>query len=130
MQKKMNTNKLSRLRQQLRGLMTNLEQTIKVIFGNDPIIKGTVYQIARKCGKSSCVCTRGELHRNMVLSWSHNGKTKLKSIPKAKLLEIRKKSKEYQCFRKARTQIVMITKRMFTTIDQIEHYRSEKHEIL
>ena len=54
-----------------------LESSVQVVFRRAPLVKGNVYEMARKCGKPSCACTRGELHRSMVLSWSQRGKTQL-----------------------------------------------------
>jgi hypothetical protein len=117
---------LSRLRQELRRLLADLERSLEVVFSRTPLIKGTVYEMARKCGKPSCACTRGKLHKSLVLSWSHQGKTRLKSIPPEKLAEIRHKSEEYLHFRQARAQVNVIHKRMLDVIDRIETLRREE----
>jgi hypothetical protein len=86
---------LSRLRQELRRLLADLERSLEVVFGRTSWVKGNVYEIARKCGKPSCTCTRGQLHKSRVLSWSYQGKTRLKSIPAERLEELRRKSEKY-----------------------------------
>ncbi|MEW6416810.1 MAG: DUF6788 family protein [Nitrospirota bacterium] len=96
---------LSRLRQDLQRLLEELKRSVKVVFGRGALVKGNVYEMARKCGKSSCACTRGELYRSMVLSWSHKGKTRLMSIPSGRLAELRRKSEEYLRVRRARTHV-------------------------
>jgi Family of unknown function (DUF6788) len=98
----------------------------KPIFGRGPLIKGTVCEIARKCGKPSCACSRGELHRSMVLSWSQNGKTKLMSIPPERLRELREKTEEYRRLRGARAEVSAIAKKMIVVIDQIDQIRREE----
>lgn len=123
MQKKADTQTLSRLRQNLRRLVSDLGVAIEAVFGRGPLVKGTVYEMARKCGKSSCACARGELHRSTVLSWSHEGKTRLMAIPPDRLLELRGKSEEYQRVRSARAEVAAIAKKMLAAIDQIEHIR-------
>lgn len=123
MQKKPDAHTLSRLRQDLRRLVAELEQATEAVFGRDPIVKGTVYEMARKCGKPSCACARGELHRSMVLSWSHEGKTRLMAIPPDRLLELRGKSEEYQRVRGARAKVAAIAQKMLAAIDQIERIR-------
>lgn len=124
--KKTDTQALSRLRQDLRRLVVGLEGSIEAVFGRGPFVKGTVYEMARKCGKPSCACARGELHRSMVLSWSHEGKTRLMSIPPERLAELRGKSEEYQRLRGARAEVATIGKRMLAVIDQIERLRREE----
>lgn len=126
MQRKTDTQNLSRLRQDLRRLVVELEGSIKAVFGRGPLVKGTVYEMARKCGKSSCACARGELHRSMVLSWSNKGKTRLRSIPHERLMELRGKSEEYQRLRGARAKVAAISRKMLAAIDQIERIRREE----
>ena len=84
-EEKMPIQSLSRLRQELRRLLEDLECSMEVVFGRAPFVKGNVYEIARKCGKPSCACARGQLHKSMVLSCSHQGKTRLRSIPPDRL---------------------------------------------
>jgi hypothetical protein len=116
---------LSRLRQELRRLVEELGRSLEVIFERSPLIKGTVYEIARKCGKPNCACTHGQLHKSMVLSWSHQGKTRLKSIPAENLVELSRKSEEYIRFRRARAQVTIIHKQILDVIDRIESLRRE-----
>ena len=116
---------LSRLRQDLRCIVKELERTLKVVYGRCSLVKGNVYEMARKCGKPSCACTRGELHRNMVLSWSHLGKTRLMSIPPRRLTELRSKSEEYLRVRSARAQVSVISRQMLAVMDNIEKLRME-----
>lgn len=117
---------LSRLRQELRRLLEELERSVEVVFGRDPLVKGSVYEMARKCGKPTCVCTRGQLHRSLVLSWSDQGRTRLKSIPPERVQELRRKSEEYLRFRRARAQVTVICKQMLSVIDRIETLRREE----
>jgi Family of unknown function (DUF6788) len=96
--------KLTRLRPRSRERLAELESSLQVIFGRAALVKGNVYEMARKCGKPSCACRRGELHCTMVLSWSQRGKIRLFSIPPDRLAEVRQKSEEYLRFRGTRGQ--------------------------
>lgn len=125
MQKKANLQALSRLRQDLRRLLADMERSVEVAFGRGPLIKGNVYELARKCGKPACVCTRGQLHRSMALSWSHRGKTRLMSIPPERLLELREKSEEYLRVRGARARVSVICKEVLAVMDRMEKLRME-----
>lgn len=125
MQKKDQLQDLSRLRLALRRLLTDLERSLRVVFGRTPLVKGNVYEMARKCGKPSCACTRGKLHRSMVLSWSELGKTRLLSIPPDRLAELREKSEQYLRFRRARARVSEICREMLVLLDRIEKLRRE-----
>jgi len=126
MQREKQLDKLSRLRQTLRGHLADLEKSLEVVFGRAPMVKGNVYELARKCGKPACACTRGELHRSMVLTWSHEGKSKLISIPPERLSALQEKSEEYLRFRRARARVTEICKKMVGVLDRIEKLRREE----
>jgi hypothetical protein len=117
---------LSRLRQALRHLLRELEECLEVAFERSPLVKGNVYQMARKCGKPNCVCTRGGLHRSMVLSWSEGGKSRLRSIPPERLGELKEKSEEYLRFRRARARVTEICREILAVLDQMEKLRREE----
>ena len=125
MQKK-NLHSLSRLRQTLRRLLQDLERFLEVAFERSLLVKGNVYEMARKCGKPNCVCTRGELHRSMVLSWSEGGKTRLFSIPPERLGELKEKSQAYLQFRRARARVTEIGQEIVAVLDQMEKLRREE----
>ena len=125
MQKETRLQTLSRLRQALRQRLKDLERSLEVVFGRVPLVKGNVYEMARKCGKPSCTCTRGELHRSMVLSWRERGKTQLFSIPPDRLAQVRQKSEEYLRFRRTRARVSEICKGMVALLDRIEKLRRE-----
>lgn len=123
---KRNLSNLSRLRQTLRRLLQNLERSLAEVFGRSPLVKGNVYELARKCGKPNCVCTRGELHRSMVLTWSEGGKSRLVSIPPDRLGELKEKSEAYLRFRRARARVTEISREIVAVLDQIEKLRREE----
>jgi len=126
MQAKKDIETLSHLRQDLQRLLEDLKRSVKVVFGRGALVKGNVYEMARKCGKPSCACTRGELHRSMVLSWSHRGKTRLMSIPSGRLAELRRKSEEYLRVRRARAHVSVLYKQILDVMDRIEKLRTEE----
>src|SRR5438034_3955738 len=83
--------KLSRLRVTLLALLEQLREVLNVALARTPLVKGNVYEIARRCGTPNCSCMRGRLHRNMVLTWREHGRFHMRSIPPAQLAELRKK---------------------------------------
>lgn len=126
MQSKRRQEKLSRLRSALRHRLTDLRRILKVAFGRSPLVKGNVYELARKCGKPNCTCTRGELHRSMVLTWSEKGQGRLLSLPPERILEVKRKSEEYLRFRRARAQVTEVCRDILALLDQIEKLRREE----
>ena len=126
MQTRKDLDQLSRLRQALREHLRDLENSLDVVFGRAPMVKGNVYELARKCGKPNCACTRGELHRSMVLTWSDEGKHKIIPVPAERLADLRAKSEEYLRFRRARARVTEICKKILGVMDRIEKLRREE----
>jgi hypothetical protein len=126
MQIKDSLSQLSQLRVNLQTLLKELRLTLKVVFGRTPLVKGNIYELARKCGKPHCTCTRGELHRTMVLTWSENGKTRIRSIPRERVLELKAKSEAYLRFRRARARVTEICRQIIAVLDQMERLRREE----
>jgi hypothetical protein len=117
--------KLSRLRLEVLEVLERLRKTLDVVLARTPLVKGSVYQIARRCGTPHCRCTRGQLHRNFVLTWSEQGRHHMRSLPPAQVAEIRKKSKEYARLRRARSEITALCNRLLALLDQIQELRRE-----
>jgi len=116
----------SRLRQALRNLIREMEVSLEVAFNRSPLVKGNVYELARKCGKPNCICTRGQLHRSMVLTWSEGGKSRLFSIPPERVGELKEKSEEYLRVRRARARVTEICGEILVVLDQMEKLRREE----
>ena len=125
MQQKSQLHDLRHLRAALRRLLTDLEKSLQVVCSRTPLVKGNVYEMARKCGKRSCPCTRGRLHRTWVLSWSEQGKTRLLSIPAGRLAELQEKSVDYLRFRRARARVSKSYREILALLDRIEKLRRE-----
>jgi len=125
MQDRKHDEKVSRLRGALLALLEHLREVLEVALARTPLVKGNVYEIARRCGTPNCSCTRGQLHRNMVLTWSEQGRSRMRSIPRARVAELRKKSAEYLRFRRARAEVSVLDKKILKLLDQIEELRRE-----
>lgn len=118
--------KFSRLRQSLRRLSDEARKLIEPSFSHKPVIKGSVYELKRKCGKPGCKCAQGELHSRMVLSASEKGKTRLRVIPHGFLVEVQIKVRRYQELRRARSRLVEMHRKMIRVMDEMEVMRREQ----
>jgi len=118
--------KFSRLRHSLVQLLEEIRGLIEPFFSDRPVIKGTVYELKRKCGKPGCKCAQGELHARMVVSASEGGRTRLRAIPRGFLVETQQRVKRYQELRRARARVVEIHRQMLKLIDEMEAMRREE----
>ena len=118
--------KFSQLRQTLLHLASEIKGLVEPLFSDRPVIKGTVYELKRRCGKPGCKCARGELHTRMVVSASEGGKTRLRVIPKGFLVEVQAKVRRYQEHRRARARLGEVYRKMLRVIDEMEAMRREE----
>lgn len=125
-QKKAEREKFSQLRQTLLHLASEIKGLVEPFFFDRPVIKGTVYELKRRCGKPGCKCARGELHARMVVSASEGGKTRLQVIPHGFLVEVQAKVRRYQELRRVRARLGEIYRKMLKVMDQVEAMRREE----
>lgn len=125
MQEQEQRQKLSRFRRELLEVLEQLRKTLDVVLARTPLVKGSVYEISRRCGTPHCRCTRGQLHHNFVLTWSEQGRHRMRSLPPQRVAEIRRKSKEYARLRRARTEVSALYKRILALLDRIQELRRE-----
>lgn len=118
--------KFSRLRQSLRHLVSEMKQLVEPFFSDRPVIKGTVYELRRRCGKPGCKCAQGELHARMVVSASEKGKTRLRVIPRGFLVEAQQRVGRYQELRQIRVRLVAIHREVLRVLDEMEAMRREE----
>jgi hypothetical protein len=125
-QTKSTREKFSRLRQSLVHLVREMKQLVEPFFSDRPVIKGTVYELRRRCGKPGCKCAQGELHARMVVSASEKGRTRLRVIPRGFLVEVQERVKRYQELRRVRTRLVVIHRQILRVLDEMEAMRREE----
>jgi hypothetical protein len=121
-----NRQKFSYLRQSFIQLANEVRRTTTPFLSDHAVIKGSVYEIKRKCGKPGCKCAQGELHGSMVVSASRKGKSTLRVIPGDLLLEVQGKVRRYRELRKARARLVTVHREMLRVMDEIEALRRQE----
>src|SRR5512143_916501 len=125
-QNKRDRERFSQLRQSLLHLADEIRGLVEPFFSDRPVIKGTVYELKRRCGKPRCKCARGELHGRMVVSASEGGKTRLGVIPHGFLVEGQAKGRRYQELRQVRARLGEIDRKMVRGMDEVEGMRREE----
>ncbi len=117
--------RLSRIRQSIARLAKEVVALVPVLLESQPLVKGTVYEQRRKCGKPTCACATGAPHTSMMLSRSEGGRTRLIKIPEGRLVDLKILTERYQRFRRARARLGQIYKKMISLIDQLENARRQ-----
>jgi hypothetical protein len=66
---------LSLLRQQLRGLQDSQQTLYRSLMNSGPLIAGSYYPVYKTCTRTNCCCQRGKKHGPFpALSFSHDGR--------------------------------------------------------
>ena len=116
---------LSKLRQKINRLTKERAEHEKTIMKHNTLIKGSLVEQYKVCGKKGCRCQKGEKHGPYYyLSNKIQGKTQLLPVTKD-LSKIKQKALNYRDFRKAREKWVKVNASMLNLIDQIEEAKKE-----
>ena len=119
---------LSSLRSQLLKAQEELPKLLEDCLGRDPLLPGSLYTLKRKCGKSNCRCSRGELHDSTVLSYRGNGQPRNISPPPDQLGSLRSMTHAYRRCRQARAKLVRWHRQLLTLVDALEAARVQQGE--
>jgi len=65
----------------------------------EPFLRGSLVERSRPCGKPTCRCQRGQLHRSLYLATRHNGRRDLLYIPRALEETVRQWVQNGRCLR-------------------------------
>jgi hypothetical protein len=112
----------SRLRQAFKTLLDDYQRQVDTLLPLRQLVKGSVYDLRTRCGKPSCHCAseQGPLHTSTVISWSEQGKTRLRTLPSGERSHFRQLTENYRRFRNARAALVKLHRRMLDHIDRLE----------
>jgi len=114
----------SRLRQKLRELAQAAPLEIGAFISSEPIVKGSVYTLRRRCSKPTCRCALGEKHETVVMTASIGGKTRLWTLSADRIPELRRRTERYRQLRRARARLVKSQQETLRLIDAIEKART------
>jgi hypothetical protein len=119
--------KTSRLRQALAKLRDEMTGALDVFMRRGPLVRGSVYELRRKCGKTTCACASGKkLHACMAITWTDAGRKRLRSLPPKEEMELTRLTEDYRRFRRARARLVELHAKLLGVVDQLEAARCRK----
>ena len=110
----------SRLRQQLLQLAQQLQQLLELVLAErGPIIRGSFGKRARKCGKPTCRCARGELHESKYLTASDGDKVRQIHVPAGDELKVAEGVARYRRFQSNRKKLTQLHRRQLELVDTL-----------
>jgi hypothetical protein len=113
----------SRLRGELQEAWQHMGTLLGRLGGRRVLVRGTLYERRRRCGRQGCRCERGELHVAEAFSVSEAGKTKHLPLGGVNRQRLREGVENYRRFRAARRQLRAACRRLLALADQMEELR-------
>ena len=114
----------SRRRRRLDGVHRQFEKQLRVIMRREPLIKGIVYILRRRCGKDGCRCAEGHLHETWALAVPEKGRKRLRSVPSGRRVQWSELAGRYRRFRRARAMLVKLFRKILKEVDALERQRT------
>jgi len=110
---------LSALRQRLWRQYRAVGRRLRTMTSQGPLTPGSFYLLRRKCGKTSCRCTRGQLHAVWVLTRSESGQHKLYSVPPDQRARVRQLAAAWRRCHRARARLLQQMTALLALADQL-----------
>ena len=102
-------------------LKTEKVKLIPKIRSLDNIIKGSIYEMKRFCGKKNCKCMKTNIpHKSLFLSFRYNNRTNLIPIKKKQMTEIKKKIRNYKELKKTIDRLAMINSNLLKYHEELK----------
>ena len=115
----------SKIRLQLRQQINCLPELVKPAFGREQVFPAALYVHRFRCGKPTCHCAGGELHRRLVLSiWRNTNKKTVCTAPSAHQEMLRRHTEAYRQLRQARAKFRLWSNRTLELMDKLEQTRT------
>jgi hypothetical protein len=93
----------------------------------DAMVAGSFVTLARKCGKPTCRCARGEKHEGKYLSRSEGGRTRLAYVPAGDEVDVATKAERYRRFRQARAALMKLADETAEAADVLQASLTEPY---
>jgi hypothetical protein len=119
---------LPSIRKRAGAALRSLGPMLHAMLRAQVLLPGTVYELKTRCGKPTCACTRGQLHRRWVFSYSRQGRKKLRVVPMQELDRWRRWARNYRDFRRRRAEFVKRTRAILEELDAIERAQTRLPE--
>ncbi len=113
----------SMCRQQIRDCLAELQRLAGMAQGRAPLVRGSLYAYRRRCGKSGCRCSRGEMHLGHAFSVREGGRSRVVSMAGLDRAELTEAVHGYRELRRARAEMVRTFGEMLRQVDLMERLR-------
>jgi hypothetical protein len=115
---------ISRIRKRIGQLAREGRAVEEALLERSVLLKGTLLEVQRTCGKERCKCARGQKHSCWQLSASVEGKSRTRNVPRRYVGKVKELTGNYRRFRQARARWVRLHREMVEWINEMEAART------
>ena len=115
--------KASRLRQDMNTMWTQMGGLLDELKKRESLVKGTLYERRRQCGRQGCRCGHGQLHVSLAFSYSEGGQTRHVSLRGIEPTRLERSVERYRRFRTARAELVKSWHALRELVEEMESVR-------
>ena len=101
----------------------SLRNLLDKLMGRSPLIRGSVYERRRECGKLGCRCKRGSLHRGEVIAVREKQRRRVKSLEGLDERKVKEYVDQWRWFRRYRGQMVETFGSLVGEVDRLSRLR-------
>lgn len=110
-------------RQALNRLQIEFSGILQVFCDHEPVLRGRLQILQRRCGKERCRCMRGKLHVSSVLVDSSSGSRRIRKVNSAQYLSLKKPTRKYQALRRLRARLSKLHQEVLGYCDRLKVHR-------
>lgn len=114
----------ARTRQGIRALTELIQGQAQRLMGHAPLVKGSFYRYRRRCGKASCRCASGELHKGEAFSIRAAGRSRTMPLTGVDREELARCVGVYRDIRRVRAEMVRSFGELLEAVDRLEGLRA------
>lgn len=104
----------------IRQLEKKRSRHLGTLLQSPALLKGSLLDLKRPCGRSPCCCEQGKLHRQLIVSFKKDGKTKFTYVPPAGRTVVQKLAENRKKFRKNKKEMTSVEKKIWREVQKLE----------
>jgi hypothetical protein len=110
-------------RQKLNRIMTEFSSILRAFCDHQPLLKGSLQKLVRRCGKPRCRCTRGMPHRSTVFIDRHGEKPVIRKVSGPDYRRLLPPTAEYRKLRSLRARLSHLNREALKICDRLTRFR-------
>jgi len=110
-------------RQSLNRLLGEFRSIVAAFCDPQPLLRGRLQALARRCGKKGCRCARGELHHSIVFVERSGPRRKLRTVDPKERRRLRKLTLPYRTVRRLRARLPRLTREAVGCAERLVAWR-------